>query len=231
MYEKNVAGPALGQHNFALVTSTKKKGRGYCGTRPRWSSRFKSSWRPLVETESNMAVKYSHFEVCPIIRKGCAIDLVGQKIRLEDASAKTSGEIDELIKRDWVHIGLDKSERRNLRDGLSSYVKAGKKNEKKRTSCSLAHYEKLGNSTTGQVRYAALPPMQRNVLPQCHNSCQAGANRVEPYYCHPKAQQHHDHAPPKPPCQRSKWQVAAWQKPGLGRTRPEFWELQHGSHN
>lgn len=41
---------------------------------------------------------------CPVTRKGCAIDLVCQKIRLENASAKSSGEIDELIKRDWITL-------------------------------------------------------------------------------------------------------------------------------
>lgn len=41
---------------------------------------------------------------CPVIRKWCAIDLVCQKIRFENASAKSSGEIDELIKRDRITL-------------------------------------------------------------------------------------------------------------------------------
>ena len=63
------------------------------------------------------------------MRKGYAIDLVGQKIRIENASAKTSNQIDKLIKQDWQYLGLDKSEKKSMRDGLLGYVKAGKKNE------------------------------------------------------------------------------------------------------
>ena len=70
-----------------------------------------------------------------LLREGCAIDLVGQKIRMENTSAKTSEQIDKLIKRDWQHLGLDKSEKKSMRDGLSGYVKAGKKNELRRTNC------------------------------------------------------------------------------------------------
>ena len=74
---------------------------------------------------------------CPVIRKRCAIDLVGQKIRMKNTSAKTSAQIDKLIKRDWQHLGFDKSEKKSMRDGLSGYVKAGKKNEIRGTNCLL----------------------------------------------------------------------------------------------
>lgn len=70
----------------------------------------------------------------PRMRKKCAIDLVSQKIRIEDAFAKTSKQINELIKRDWQHLELDKSEKKSMRDRLSDYIKAGKKNEKRQTN-------------------------------------------------------------------------------------------------
>ena len=72
---------------------------------------------------------------CLVICKGCNIDLVGQKIRIENASAKTSEQIDKLIKRDWQHLRLNKSEKNSIQDELLGYVKAGKKNEIKRTNC------------------------------------------------------------------------------------------------
>lgn len=49
----------------------------------------------------------------PVTRKRCAIDLVGQKIRMEDAAAKSSEQINELIKRDWQHLELNKSGKKN----------------------------------------------------------------------------------------------------------------------
>ena len=70
-----------------------------------------------------------------VTRKRCVIDLVGQKIRMENASAKIFVQIDELIKRDWQHLGFDKSEKKSMQNGLSGYVKAGKKNEIKKTNC------------------------------------------------------------------------------------------------
>lgn len=91
--------------------------------------------QPFVDWRSAWAwvnqIKYS------VTRKGCAIDLISQKIRFENASAKSSTEIDELIKRDWVHLGLDKKEKKELRAGLTGYIRAGKSNEKRRTSCLL----------------------------------------------------------------------------------------------
>ena len=72
---------------------------------------------------------------CLVTRKGCTINLVGQKFRMENASAKTSEQIDKLIKRDWQYLGLDISEKKSMQDGLLGYVKAGKKNEIRRTNC------------------------------------------------------------------------------------------------
>ena len=92
---------------------------------------------------------------CSVTRKGCAIDLVGQKIRIENISAKTSVQIDKLIKRDWQHLRFDKSEKKIMRDGLSGYVKAGKKNEIRRTNC-LLRISKAWD-VQQQDRFARLP--------------------------------------------------------------------------
>ena len=61
--------------------------------------------------------------------KECIIDLVGQKIRIDNASAKISEQINKLINQDWQYLGLDKSEKKSMQDELLGYVKAGKKNE------------------------------------------------------------------------------------------------------
>lgn len=66
------------------------------------------------------------------MRKRCAIDLVGQKIKIEDTSAKISEKIVELIKRDWQYLGLNKDEKKSILDELSDYVKANKKNKYRR---------------------------------------------------------------------------------------------------
>ena len=92
---------------------------------------------------------------CPITRKGCAINLVGQKIWMKNAFAKTSAQIDELIKRDWQHLRFDKSEKKSMRDRLSGYVKAGKKNEIRKTNY-LARISKAWN-VQQQIRFARLP--------------------------------------------------------------------------
>ena len=54
---------------------------------------------------------------------------------MENISAKTFKQIDELIKRDWQHLGLDKFEKKSMQDRLLGYVKAGKKNELRRINC------------------------------------------------------------------------------------------------
>ena len=57
-------------------------------------------------------------------RKACANDLVGQKIRSLDASAKSSEEISDMLKKDFVHLGLDKKKSKELQAGLDGYIKA-----------------------------------------------------------------------------------------------------------
>ena len=44
------------------------------------------------------------------MHKRCSINLLGQKIRIENAFAKTFEQIDELIKQDLQYLRLDKSE-------------------------------------------------------------------------------------------------------------------------
>ena len=72
---------------------------------------------------------------CPVTCKRYAINLGGQKIWIENASAKTFEQIDELIKREWQHLGLDKSEKKSIQDKLLGYVKTGKKNKIRETNC------------------------------------------------------------------------------------------------
>lgn len=57
-------------------------------------------------------------------RKGCAVDLVQQKIRSLDAAAKDAEEIWGLLKKDFGHIGLGKKESASLRANLDGYIKA-----------------------------------------------------------------------------------------------------------
>ena len=57
-------------------------------------------------------------------QKACANDLVGQKIRSLNASAKSSEQISDMFKKDFVHLGLDKKESKKLRAGLNNYIKA-----------------------------------------------------------------------------------------------------------
>ena len=65
----------------------------------------------------------------------CAINLVGQKIRMENTFAKTSEETNKLIKQDWQNLRLDKSEKKAIKDGLLDYIKAGKNNKHRQTNC------------------------------------------------------------------------------------------------
>ena len=70
-----------------------------------------------------------------VTHKGYAIDLVDQNIKIENAFAKTSEQIDELIKRDWQYLELNKSEKKSMQDGLLGYIKADKKNKLRWTNC------------------------------------------------------------------------------------------------
>ena len=57
-------------------------------------------------------------------RGAYAADLVAQKIRLLDASAKSAKEISNMLKKDVVHLGLNKKSAKELRAALDGYVKA-----------------------------------------------------------------------------------------------------------
>ena len=57
--------------------------------------------------------------------KACPNDLVGQKIRLLNTWAMFLKEILDKLKKDFVHLGLDKKETKELQAGLNGYIKAG----------------------------------------------------------------------------------------------------------
>ena len=57
-------------------------------------------------------------------QKTCANALVDQKIRLLNALAMSSEEISDMLKKDFVYLGLDKKETMKLRAGLDGYIKA-----------------------------------------------------------------------------------------------------------
>ena len=56
--------------------------------------------------------------------RACAADLVAQKTRLLDASAKSVEEISNMLKKDVVHLCLNKKSAKELRVALDGYVKA-----------------------------------------------------------------------------------------------------------
>ena len=56
-------------------------------------------------------------------QKACANNLVGQKIRSLNALAKSSEEILDMFKKDFVYLGLDKKKSKELRAGLDGYIK------------------------------------------------------------------------------------------------------------
>ena len=81
------------------------------------------------------AWSWVHSIECEITRKACTINLVQQKIRMRNAAAKSSEPINKLIKRDWAHMRWTKDNKTNMRHGFSGFVKAGKLNKNRRTSC------------------------------------------------------------------------------------------------
>ena len=54
----------------------------------------------------------------------CVVDLVAQKIRSLDASAKSVEEISNMLKKDVVHLSLNKKSAKELQAALDGYVKA-----------------------------------------------------------------------------------------------------------
>ena len=59
-----------------------------------------------------------------VTRGACAADLVAQKIRLVNASTKSAEEICNILKKNIVHLGLNKKCAKELRAALDGYVKA-----------------------------------------------------------------------------------------------------------
>ena len=57
-------------------------------------------------------------------RGAYAADLVAQKIRLLDTLAKSAEEISNILKKDNVHLGLNKKSAKKLQAALDGYVKA-----------------------------------------------------------------------------------------------------------
>ena len=54
----------------------------------------------------------------------CTADFVAQKIRSLDASTKFAEEISNMLKKNVVHLGLNKKSTKELRAALDGYVKA-----------------------------------------------------------------------------------------------------------
>lgn len=63
-------------------------------------------------------------------QKGYAIDLVTQQIEDFNTLSKSAVELGKLMNEDCLTIGIEKDEKKDLRQGLGSYVKAAKTNLK-----------------------------------------------------------------------------------------------------
>ena len=59
-----------------------------------------------------------------VIRGAFAIHLVAQKIRSLNALSKSAEEISNMLKKDVVHLGLNKKNIKELRAVLDGYIKA-----------------------------------------------------------------------------------------------------------
>lgn len=72
----------------------------------------------LINASRNIIFRkqcYSNFKSlkCKDTQRGCAMDFVSQKIEIRKAGAKTEGEIGDLVKREWAHVGLDKEQKKD----------------------------------------------------------------------------------------------------------------------
>ena len=54
----------------------------------------------------------------------CVADLVAQKIRLLNTLAKSLEEISNMLKKDFVHLGLNRKSTKKLQACLDGYIKA-----------------------------------------------------------------------------------------------------------
>ena len=73
---------------------------------------YGNAWRWVYSIENIM------------MQSACAIDLVAQKIRSLDASTKSLEEISNILKKDFIHLGLNKKSAKELQTGLDGYIKA-----------------------------------------------------------------------------------------------------------
>lgn len=60
------------------------------------------------------------------IRQGSVVDLISQKIEMENGGSISAIEIDSLSKRGWMHMGIERKQKKDLRAVLSGYAKAAK---------------------------------------------------------------------------------------------------------
>lgn len=88
---------------------------------PDWASA--SAWASILEIN------------CKITRRGCAVDFVSQSIENLNVGLTSAAQIDELVQKDWAKVGMEKQQRKDLRNGLSSFVKAAKANQQRRAFC------------------------------------------------------------------------------------------------
>lgn len=67
--------------------------------------------------------------------------MISQQIENLNIRLKCTIKANKLLQKDWAKIGINKEEKKILRHGLSSYIKAGKANQQRHTNC-LAQIEK-----------------------------------------------------------------------------------------
>lgn len=60
---------------------------------------------------------------------------------MKNAAAKSSKQIDKLIKQDWAHMRWTKDDKTNMQQAFSGFIKADKINKNKQTGC-LARVKK-----------------------------------------------------------------------------------------
>lgn len=66
--------------------------------------------------------------------KAYTINLVQQKVRIKNVAAKSSEQINKLIKQDWANMRQTKDNKPNIQKGFSGFAKAGKVNKTRWTS-------------------------------------------------------------------------------------------------
>ena len=72
---------------------------------------YRDTWRWIYSIEN-------------IVTRGAfAVDLVAQKIRLLDVLVKSAEEISNILKKNVIHLGLNKKSAKKLRAALNGYVK------------------------------------------------------------------------------------------------------------